>query len=112
MRIGVHELHLGHQRAARLQQRDDLGIGLPHRLAGEVLHLGHEAAVVVDRVVDRQAVALAEIVVLLAVPGGDVHEARSGVHRHEHRRVHRAEPVDPRVSVLEPLDLEGLERSC
>ena len=47
---------------------------------------GDEAPVVVDRVVDLEPVPAAELVVLLAVAGRDVDQARARVHRHEVRR--------------------------
>ena len=52
VRVGVADRHLGQQRARRGEVGDDLRVRLPHGLAGEVRHLGDEAAVVVHRVVD------------------------------------------------------------
>src|SRR5439155_1490601 len=81
----------------RSEMVDDPGIRLPDREAGEVLHARDEAAVVVHRVEDREAERSAELVVLLAVAGRDVDEARALVHRHEVRRRDRALAVDPRM---------------
>ena len=72
-----------------------LRIGLPHRHPREVLHVGDEAPVVVHRVVDPEPGLAPELVVLLAVAGGDVHEAGARVHRHEVRREHGHVAVDP-----------------
>ena len=101
MRIRVVERHFGHERAALAQQRDDLRVRLPDGLAGEVLDVRHEAAVVVDRVVDLEPVLAPELVVLFAVTGRHVHEAGAGVHRHEIADPDLPGAVDPRMAVLE-----------
>jgi hypothetical protein len=100
----VDERLLGHQGAHGPQMRDDARVRVPHRLAAKVLDLGHEAAVVVDRVVDAQAERLAQVVVLLAVAGGDVHEAGAGGHLDERRRRHLPRAIDPRMPVLEAFE--------
>jgi hypothetical protein len=84
---------------------DDPGIGFPHRHAGEVLHLGDEAPVVVHRVVDLETSLAPEIVVLLAVAGRDVNETCTRVHRHEICGEHRHLAVDPRVLADRPLEI-------
>ena len=110
VRIRVGERHLGDQRPALLQVRDDPRVRVPDREPGEVGDLGDEAPVVVDRVVDRQPERPAELVVLLAMARGDVDQAGPRVHRDE-RRPPRSGRValDPGVPVLEPRELGPLE---
>ena len=74
VRIGVVERPPRRRARPRAEMLDDLGIRVPDRETGEVLDLRDEAAGVVDRVVDRRARGLAEVVVLLAVPGRGVDE--------------------------------------
>ncbi len=76
-------------------------VGLPRRETGKMLHLGDEAPIVVDRVVDAQPERAAQLVVLFAVAGRDVHEPGTSVHRDERRRRDRAGTIDPGVTVLE-----------
>ena len=91
-RVGVRVLARLQQGAALAQELDDGGIRVEHALAGEVLDLGQEAPRLVDRAVDVEPVAHAGQVVVPAVAGGGVHDARAGVERHvvgEQRRLSR-----------------------
>ena len=66
-----------------------------------MLDVRDEAPVVVDRIVDLESLALAELVVLLAVARRDVDEPGPGIHRHEVRGADDARAVDPRVTILQ-----------
>ena len=79
MRVGMHQLAAGQQRAGLGQRGADRVGGLVDVHAGEQRHPGIERAVVADRLRDFQVVAAAEVEVLLAVAGGDVDEAGAGL---------------------------------
>ncbi len=67
------------QAAALLQSLDDDGIRLIDLQAGHERRARVEAAIVTNRVRDRQAIALPDSEVLLAVAGRGVHGARTGI---------------------------------
>ena len=94
MRIRVDQRDGRHERAGPLEVLDDLRVGVPDRETGEVRHLRDEAPVIVDGIVDRQADLLAQLVVLFAVPRGDVDEPRARVHRDPVGRHHGRVAID------------------
>ena len=80
--IGVADLALGEQMADFLELFDDLGVGLPDGEPGEIGHDVEETTGVVHGRKDVEAVAQARVVVLAAVSGRGMHEARAGVEGH------------------------------
>ena len=103
VRIGVLELLGVEQRPVRLELGDDRRIGLPDGHAGEVLDLGDESAVIVHRVVDREAVFHPRLVVLRAVARRRVDAAGPLVHGDVPGGEDRRRSVDPGVLRLEAL---------
>ena len=79
MGVIVLVVFLREEVALVLQDLDDDGVGLEDVDAGEFRDtcFGGEAATVVDRREDGEAVLLAELIIVLAVAGGDVDEASS-----------------------------------
>src|SRR5437660_864358 len=98
VRVRVVERALRDQHAHALEVLDDLGIRVPHREPREVLDVGDESPGVVYRIVDLEAERFAELVVFLAVPWCDVHEAGSLVHPDEVRSGDLALARDPRMA--------------
>src|SRR2546425_6128191 len=97
-RVRVVERALRDQHSHALEVLDDLGIRVPHREPREVLDVGDESPGVVYRIVDLEAERFAELVVFLAVPWCDVHEAGSLVHPDEVRSGDLALARDPRMA--------------
>ena len=82
MRVAVVIRLEMHQPPALAQRLDDLRVRIEHRESLEERRARDEAAVVADRVVDRQAVVLADLEVVRAVAGRGVHGAGAGFERH------------------------------
>mmetsp|Transcript_53427 Transcript_53427/g.138155 ORF Transcript_53427/g.138155 Transcript_53427/m.138155 type:complete len:362 (+) Transcript_53427:2201-3286(+) len=83
-RVRVIDLADGDHAPLPLEELDDLLVGVLHKLAGELGHLGREAAVGVERADERlslldDAVRQADLVILLAKGGGAVYDARTSV---------------------------------
>ncbi len=72
MRIAVRNLLLVQQRAARAQRFEDPRVRLAHLHAADHRRVGTKPAIVSDRIVHRQPVAQADLVVLHAVRRGGV----------------------------------------
>jgi len=98
MRIRMLERHRHDQHTGPTEMLDDLRVGVPDGQPGEVGDLGDEAAVVVHGVVDLEANLAPQLVVLLAMAGSDVNEARAGVHGHEVRGHDDGVALDPRMT--------------
>src|SRR6185436_10399117 len=106
MRVAV-VIRLEMDQPSPLAQRlDDLRVRIEHREAFEQRRARDEAAVVADRVVDRQAVAPAHLVIIRAVAGRRVHGPGAGVERHVIAEDHGYFALVERV--LEPQPLERL----
>ena len=82
VRMGMLQCLGMEQLPAAAQDFDDYGIGLEHRLAGDVRVCGAEAAFVVDRAKGFQAVFLPHGEVFLAVARSGVNDAAALLHRH------------------------------
>ena len=94
------------QPPALAQRLDDLRVRIEHREAFEQRRARDEAAIVADRVVDRQAIAPAHLVIVRAVAGRRVHGAGAGIERHVIAEDHGHFALVERV--LEPQALERL----
>ncbi len=81
-RVPVAMRSLAHEEAGGAQARCDLGRHLGHALALERTVAGDVAAALVGGREDGEAVAPAQLEVLLAAARGDVHDARALVRRH------------------------------
>jgi hypothetical protein len=101
------------QGALALEERDDLGIGVEHRLAGELRNLFGETSPVINRSVRRQAVARADDVVVMSVARRGVHRARAGIERHVIADDDERVAIDPRMPRGHALELGAFEaRQC
>ena len=80
------------------EEFDDPGVGLPHLLSGKLRHFPGELAAVVHRRVGRQVVLAAAVVVLLAVPRGDVHQPGARLQGDVVRQDDLGVPVQPGVA--------------
>ncbi len=106
MRVAVADLTREWiRRPASLRRLDDLRVCVADGQALEERRAGDEAPVVPDRVVDRQAVAPAHLVVVGAVAGRRVHGAGAGIERHVLAENHRHLALVERV-----LEAQALER--
>ena len=103
VRVGV--LAGREQVPALAHELDDLRVRVEDLLPGEVLDLGQEAAALVDGAVDLEAVAEAREVVVPAVAGRGVDDARAGVERDVVGEDARRVPVDPGVAEADLLEL-------
>ena len=115
MRIAVRIRRLVQQPPALGQTRDDDRAGRVHLHAGDQLgHPACEAPVRADRIVDRQAIALADREILLAVRRRGVHGTGAGLERHVIAEDHWHVLREPRMLELQPLEqLAPLKRtSC
>ncbi len=84
VRVAVLDSFLFQQSTARFQFLQHQRVGFPDRPAGQFAdrqrrRRGDEAAVVADRVVHRQAVLAADVVVVDTVRRGGVHQAGAGL---------------------------------
>ncbi len=89
VRVGVHQLATSQQAAGFIQRGGDLVVRLVDMQAGEQRHPRIEGAVVAHRVGHLQSVLAAELEVVGAGVGGDVHEAGAGLEGHEIAQQHR-----------------------
>ena len=104
MRIAVLERRLVQQRAALLQHRDHVLVRIEHVLAFEQRRARDEAAVAADRIVDGELVLQADFIVLVAVPGRGVHQARAGIERDVIAEHDRNRALVERMSKLQPFE--------
>ena len=79
MRIGMHQLAPRQQTTGLRQRRADRVGDLVDMLPGEMRHPGVEGAIRPDRVRHLQPMHAAEREILLAMAGGDMHEAGAGI---------------------------------
>ena len=76
MRIAVQALTLGQKGVIFLEHGQDNFVGFFIEEAGQALsRLGHHKAAVIDWAIRSDAVFLADIVIVDAVPGGGVNQA-------------------------------------
>ena len=102
-RVGVRVLaRPGAARPSRAAARSTFGLASNTLLAREALDLGQEAAALVHRAVDVEAVAHAGQVVVPAVAGGGVHDAGAGVERDVVGEHARRVAVDPGMAEAQP----------
>ncbi len=102
VRVLVGDSGTCEQHPLRVEQLDDVLVGVEHAPAREPLHLIGEASGLVHRRVDRQPVLHPREIVLVAVPGSGVHAAGAGVEGDVLGEDHDRLPVDERMSRLEP----------
>ena len=62
-----------------MQYLDDVGIRVEHQLAGEQRGRGEESTVAAHGIVDFQAIAAADVVVVQAMSGRGMHGAGAGI---------------------------------
>ena len=98
------------QQSALAQDLDDRGIGRLEELAGHRRDGRQKIAVFADGVQHRQAVALAELQVVLAVRRRDMHDARAVFGRHELGRPNAANIAGRRQVIEQPLVPHAVER--
>ncbi len=106
MRIAVAVRLEVHEPPFLAQRFDDLRVGVENAQTLEQRRARDEAPVVADRVVDRQVVAPAHLVVVGTMAGRGVHGAGAGVERHVRAEDHGHLALVERV--LEPQALERL----
>ena len=107
----------GQELALLPEEFDDAGVGLPHLLAGKLRNFLGEPAAVVHRRIGRKTVTAAAVVVLLAVPRGDVHQPGARLQGDVVRQDDLGVPVQPGVAAdgalqgasLDPENLLPLE---
>ncbi len=90
VRIGMDEARGGEDAAALGEPAHDVVVDLEHAAAHERLGAGGEAARLVHRAQQAQALARADLEVLLAVAGRGVDQAGAVLEAHERRAVHHA----------------------
>ena len=110
MRIAVHIGFVMDQPACVSQRVDDRCIGIEHRLSFEQRRAGHESSVGSDRIVDRQAVLAAHLVIVGAVARGRVHGSGAGLERHVSAQDHGYFAFVERM--LQPQALERCALGC
>ncbi len=93
MGILVAQLALGEERARLRERLDDGAVGVAFlavlgddALAGEERHLGIKGAILAHRARHFEIVLAPELVVVLAMPRGDMHEARARLRIDEMRQ--------------------------
>ena len=70
---------LVHECALALQYLDDMLVGGEYVHACKQLGIRQEAATAIHRIIDRQAIATADDVIILTMPGCGVHTAGTGI---------------------------------
>ena len=96
--VAVGGVRRGQEPAALLEEFDDAGVGLPDLLSGKLRDFLGEPAAVVHRRIGRQTVSAAEVIVLLAVPRGDVHQPGARLQGDVVRQDDLGVPVQPGVA--------------
>ena len=81
-----------------LEEFDDAGVGLPDLLAGKLRHFLGKPAAVVHRRIGLQTIPAADVIVLLAVPRGDVHQPGARLQGDVVRQDDLGVPVQPGVA--------------
>ena len=111
VRVAVLQLRgrIGEQVSRGVEVLHDLRVRREDLLARVLPRLGGEAPGAVHRVQDLEPVAQADLVVLLAVPGGGVDEAGAGLERHVLAEDDRGLAVHERVAVADALERLALE---
>ena len=104
VRVGVLDVHLSEQRARLGQLGIDRPVGIENELAGKVLDIAGKTSIVIHRRVIVQPVLHPDLIVLLAVPRGDVHTTGPGIQGDEWGQDQQALPPDQRMTALEPLE--------
>ena len=98
---------LAEEHAALAKQLHDISVGVENVFTGEFRQVGFvsELAVIIHRRQDWQFICAAEIVIVLAVAGSDVHRARSRIHGYEVRHQHDRFAVEKGMSRNDFVDL-------